>query len=226
MATPNSVALDLAEEFGEYTGDSEAIDQLESWVQDVYDNITLLGRWNFLAHKETVTLVPAQAEYALSSDMGEIIEFNDTDNDVRVPYVPIERLVAREVDVDAAGDPTSWAFAGLDGSGNLKVSFTPVPNGGVTTLEAYGQKRPARMATSDVIEIPNDFLAVLKEGVRSKVRYTDGDLEGFTAAQQTYLQGIQIMAQRHMLPPGRGSRLKAKRNLRVVRHGSAQPGSI
>lgn len=196
MPTVTAFAQELADEYGENYADSDTAEQIQKWVSEVINEIYSAGRWNFSLDTDTLNLVNGTRTYDLDADTVEISSVLDASGG-EIVYVPLERLIARALDVhNELGTPEFWYYAGVNSSTQArKVGFYPIPDGSYAlTLHVF--LRPGALAASTQIPLPYEFLQPLRDGVRAKVKANDGHTQEAQVYDQRYQQGIGLLTSR------------------------------
>lgn len=226
MATVDSLASDMATEFGEEYTDIDIATQFQNWVIEVLEEIVTSGRWFFQNDSEDITLVASQRIYSLSADVSEIRQLYDSTNTARVPYAPVERLVALGKGLLTEGDkPEYWYLEGLGTSQEVVIGLYPIPNATAVTnispLKAHTLLRPAALSSSSTIPLPEEYVRVAKDGIRAKIKFSDGDVQGFQLMDQRYMQGLQLLNARFHSRPKKPSQI----GVAAFKHSSQSPGT-
>lgn len=230
--TLDQLAQEMATEFGEQYGDLDIADQFQRWTQETYEEVVSDARWFFKNGEETVTPVAGTATYTLPATVSEIrmAYVNTTPRPSRVAYSAVERLLARGENLAEAGTPRAWYYAGIDSSTTAKkIKFWPVPDaafvatGNVVVLETIS--RPESLSATDTIPLPSEYIRVLRDGIRFRVKFNDNDLEGAQAAHSKFLSGLDRLNMRFHGAEEGGSSLRVKR-LKAARQapGAAEGG--
>jgi hypothetical protein len=218
MATVDSVASELALEFGEQFQDIDIADQFRRWVQQTYEEIVQLAPWFFKNDDFSIQLEQGVKEYTLPTTVSAIRDFSiysatDAPTDVRgkLSYTPVERLTARGENLDAPGFPRAYYITGINQSTTaMQIAVWPVPDREYNA-RIFAVSRPVVLSSTDTIPLPPEYLAALREGVKAKVRFNDGDLQAMQAAEQKMLGLITGLNSSFVGPKGGPSRLGVKR---------------
>jgi hypothetical protein len=225
VATVDDVASDIATEFGEEFSDIDIKAQFRTWVSEVFEEVYASGRWFFQNDSQDVTLVADQKDYSLDSDVAEVRDIRDPNDNVRVEYAPVERLIARGKDLLITGTPTNWYIDSLGTEQEIKISLWPVPDADaeadIGALVAYTLMRPPALGSTDTIPVPTEYIRVMKDGVRAKVKFSDGDLDGFQLARQLFQDGLLLLNARFHGKPRPGSSLPVKLKLKQTHQAPA-----
>lgn len=230
--TLDELAQQMATEFGEQYGDLDIADQFQKWVQETYEEVVADARWFFKNSSEEITPVAGTAVYTLPTTVSEIraAYINSTPKPARVSYSAVERLLARGENLAAPGTPRAWYYAGIDPNTTAKkIKFWPVPD---AAFAATGNKviletinRPETLALTDTIPLPTEYIRVIRDGVRYRVKFNDNDLDGSRASYTVFREGLaRLNARFHGAEEG-GSNLRVKR-LKATRQapGSTEEG--
>ena len=225
--TLSDLASEVSVEFGEDYTDTDVADQYVAWGNESYQEIIGSGRWYLSNKEETFTLSNGVSVYSMPVGVAEIVQLSNKSTNLPISYIPMERLVARKKNLDASGAPTNWWYDGFDGTTKqLKVRVYPVPGAGNDSdvIRTNTLQSPAVLAATDEIPLPNEYLHIMRNGIRSKQKFSDGDLEGATAARGLFTNGLGLLNQRYSGAPKQGSRINAKRRLRAVEQAPAAAG--
>jgi hypothetical protein len=229
MATVADIAQELADEFGEEYTDTDVQAQFNIWVNEVVYEIITSGRWFFQNASEDLTLVASQKNYSLATTVSEVRDIRSKTGK-RIAYIPVERLIARSKDLDATGVPTNWYIDGLGSNNEMVVSLWPVPSAAAVTsdspLKVYTLKRPVSLSATTTIPLPTEYERVLRDGVRSKVKFNDGDLEAAAWIRQQFETGLQLLNARFAPRPRAGSSMPVKQKIKQVAQSPSSPDGI
>lgn len=227
------LAEEMGLEFGEEISDLDIRDQFVQFAQEVIDDIIMSGRWAHQNTRHVVTLVDATYIYDMPVTMSEIVEVRHDANHKRLALVSIQQLVRRGEDlypvlVTPPGPldvPTAWYPYGASASGALQIAVWGVPGGVQTdTLTVFGLKRPAALALTDEIPLPEEFITISRSGIRGLVRYNENNLEAATLMLNRFDQKLQLLNGRFTGAPRAGSQLMSKRGLQSTQQAPAAPG--
>jgi hypothetical protein len=196
----------MANEFGEEYSDIDIATQFQNWVIEVVEEIITSGRWFFQNDSESVALADGTRVYSVSADVSEIRQMYDPVNDVRIAYAPIERLVALGKGLaDEGAQPTNWYIEGLGSSQEIQIGLYPVPNAAavaaIPNITAYTTLRPAAMTSASTIALPEEYIRVAKDGIRAKVKFSDGDVNAYQLMDNRFAQGLQLLNARFHARP-------------------------
>jgi hypothetical protein len=218
VATVDDVASDIATEFGEEFSDLDIKEQFRTWVSEVFEEVYASGRWFFQNDTQDITLSDGVKDYSMNADVAEVRDMRDPNDNVRVEYVPVERLIARGKDLLLEGTPSNWYIDSIGVNQEIIVSLWPVPDAAataaITALTAYTLKRPPALGGSDTIPIPREYIRVMKDAIRAKVKFSDGDLDGNQVARQMFQDGLLMLNARFHGKPRQGSTLPVKLKLK------------
>lgn len=225
MATVDDVAGDIATEFGEEFSDIDIKAQFRLWVIEVFEEVYASGRWFFQNDEQDISLVASQKAYSLDADVSEVRDIRDPNDNVRVEYAPVERLIARGKDLLLEGTPTNWYIDSIGTSQEIKISLWPIPDAAavaaITALRAYTLLRPITLSGTTTIPVPIEYVRVIKEGVRAKVKFNDGDLDGSSMAIEAFGNGLMLLNARFHGKPRQGSTLPVKTKLKQTHQSPA-----
>jgi hypothetical protein len=223
----------MALEFGEEVTDLDIRDQFVQFSQEVFDDIITSGRWWHQNVTYNLTLVDSTSVYTLPVTISEVRDVRRQGDGVRVALTTVEQLIRRSEDLtqllaQPPGPlhlPTHWFPAGAASDGALQIQVWPVPNGDQTDLlNVYALKRPATLALTSTIPLPEEYINVARSGVRALVRYNENNLEAAALMFQRFDAKLRLLNGRFQGAPRAGSRMAAKRGLKITPQMPSAPG--
>lgn len=218
--TVDTLANEIADEFGEEYTDLDVAEQFKSWVKEVVRQVYSSARWFSGNNVETITLADGTAAYSLSSTASEVKSIREPAGNTKLSYTTVERLIARDKDLESSGTPTHWWYDGLGSSNEVKIRFYPIPSttsiATAPTLQVWVQKRPPSLGDTDTIPLPDEFIDVIRHGVRARVRLNENNIEAGQIALQEYKEGLMMLLGRFSKPPKLGSTLPGKQKFRTT----------
>jgi len=218
--TVNALAQELATEFGEEYTDQDVADLYRSWVKEIVRRVIGSGRWFTQNTTDEITTVASTSTYSLAATTGEVKSVRIPSLDQPVIYTPVERLIAKDKNLELEDTPTNWWIDSLGSSQEIKIRFYPVPDAALT-IELHVLKRPAELGDTDNIPLPIEYLDIVREGVRYKTRYNENNLQAAALALQEFKEGIMLLNAKFGGQPRTGSNLPVKRKLKQVHQSPA-----
>jgi hypothetical protein len=218
--TVNALAQEVATEFGEEWTDQDIADQFRTWVKEVVRRVITSGRWFSQNAIDDITTVASTATHTLDATTSEVKAMRLTATDKPIIYTPVERLIAKDYNLETTGTPPNWWIDSLDASQNIVVRFYPVPDAAYD-IDAHVLKRPVTLGDTDNIPLPEEYLDVVRDGVRWKVRFNENNLEAAALMLQEFKEGIMILNAKFGSQPREASALPVKRKLKQVHQSSA-----
>ena len=203
--TVNSLAREIIEEMGGRVTSSKMISIVERWIDDVYRKIISFHDWSWAREQETVTLVEGTDAYTITIPSLQISGFRRENGD-KIHYRSREQLTNVGWNFEQTGSPLFFYSESHNG-GAMVVRFTPVPEE-AETLTAYGVPRPIQLASGDYIPLPNEFMPVLKDGVRGYYSGNDGHPEDAARYQAFFEQYLSLLKSRYAKEPADMSRFE------------------
>ena len=159
--------------------------------------------------------VASTAAYSLAATTGEVKSVRIPATDDVIIYTPVERLIAKDKNLELEGKPENWWIDSLGTSQEMKIRFYPIPDA-VYAVELHVLNRPSDLGDSDTIPLPVEYIDVVREGVRYKTRYNENNLEAAGLALQEFKEGIMILNAKFGGSPRAGSNLPVKRKLKQI----------
>lgn len=217
MPTKAQLAQDLAVEAGEQYDDIDIKEQFEEWVQWAVDEVYAGSPWFFRNASGDITTANGTKVYTLGSTVAQVRDMvvtgvpagQESIDGRHIVYAPVERLIAHGNDLDEAGAPKYWYFAGVDSSTALKVAFQPVPNG-IFTVTVHELQRPADLGSDDSIPLPKEYLTAVRDKVRFFLAMSDGRVQDAGVFQQGFAALMQQLAAQYSGLSRGPSRLRIK----------------
>lgn len=161
------------EEAGRDWSDDRSLTEVERYVNDVWKQIAIETDWPWLYTTESISLVASTQEYSLQSSAVEPIGVRLTTEDRELVHTPVEQMMA--TDIELSGIPTRWWISGYDSStSKTKIKVWPIP-ATTYTMEVHEIIRPTDLAADTVIPVPEEFIPIMKNGVRAIVALDIGD---------------------------------------------------
>ena len=221
--TVNTLANEMATEMGEEFADLDVAEQFLTWVKEVVRKVYAAGRWASANNVETITMANGTASYTLNSSTSEVKSVRIPTSGTKIIYSSVERLIAKDKDLEDSGEPDYWWYDGLDAAASLKIRFYPVPGASQdsVSVQLWVQKRPPILGDTDVIPLPGEFIDVVRDGVRAKARANENNLDGAMLAKQDFIEGMQLLGARFASPPKIGSTMPSKLKLKQIHQAPA-----
>jgi hypothetical protein len=213
--TVNALAQELATEFGEEYTDQDVADLYRTWVKEIVRRVIGTGRWFTQNTTDSVVTVASTPAYSLAATTGEVKSIRIPATDDVVIYTPVERLIAKDKNLELTGKPTNWWVDSLGTSQEIKIRLYPIPDA-VYTLELHVLNRPSELGDTDTIPLPVEYIDVVREGVRYKTRYNENNLEAAALALQEFKEGVMLLNAKFGGNPRQGSSLPVKRKLKQI----------
>lgn len=220
MPTVQNLALELAEEWGESTFDSDYLKLVRTWIKDGFREIGDEAEWFFLKADETINTIAATATYRLASAVSYATKLRFTLTDEPIPYTPVEQLIERGLDMELQDKPQAWYISGYDSVTNqFIVKLWPIP-GSIYSLQFIEDGRPLEIADADSIPMPANFLTILKDYVRAEQSRDDKDYENYDRMNDRWRVALDKRKKRFTKQPARKIRLKVSD---ITRSDRGQP---
>ena len=208
MAIVSTLASEIASEIGEdYSNDTSVATQFDTWVADVVAEIQTRYRHYFQNAKTTETFVTSTGTYTLPADCSEVRLVRVQETDDVLGATSVEELAIWGIDMDGDGTPQYWTIDEYS-SGAMVLAIYPAPDGDANgnTLEIHYIKSQDSLSSGSTIPLPDEFLPIIKEGVRAKSAWADHDLQGAQLAEQMLEQQLARQEQKLLglaRPPAR-----------------------
>jgi len=209
MPTVSALALELATEAGESTSDTEYLTLVRKWIKGGYREIGDACAWAFLKVQESISFTVASgSEYETQATCSEITTMRLTLTDEHITYVPVERLVSMNVDLELTGKPRHFYASGYEAStGQHQFKVWPVPDG-TYAGEIIENGMATTLADGDTIPMPDNFLTILEDYVRMMQAKDDKDYELYDRMDTKWRNALSERFKRYSKQPARLIRLR------------------
>lgn len=193
--TLNALALELAAEHGERTGDTTFITQLETWIKNDLIRIALKTKFKLLWRNNTINTVIGTAEYDLPNDFKDFKYIRFVDDDDNITYLNPRRLSRYNLDFEASGRPKfAWITnaAVVGGSVVGKLKFQPVPNA-VIAIDAPYYYYPTGLTSSSDIPVNDELVLLLKSRLSMQIARIDLNWDLHNAHRADFNEDLNLI---------------------------------
>ncbi len=217
--TLDDFAAEMAFEFGEQYSDPDISTQFQRWSLEAFTHVYAATRWIFQNLTDLLTVSDGVSVYSLAPNVAEVKNVVDPLTGAEIPYVPVERLIARRNKLsDTAAVASAWFYEGAGDSGEYRIHFYPVPNV-EKDYDLHLLTRAPSLSASSAIPLSVDYLPAMREYVRRLMYINDGNLPAAQDSAQMFAAMMNNLLSRFGPAPSAPSRLKVKR-ARQVNQGS------
>lgn len=230
--TLDQLSSEMALEFGEQYSDLDVSMQFQSWTNETINEVYSAARWFFKNVKVQIDPVAGTAEYTLPATVSQVRDVQIPATGIRIAFAPVERLIARGYNLALAGTPKAWYLSGVGTGSALKVSFWPVPDAAFVTaiaanpkIDVHASKRPSTLQATDEIPLPEEYVRVVRDGIRARVKYNDNDFNGAEFSRKLFEAGLADLNRMFHGPEKGGSDLRVKMIRATRQQPSAPEGS-
>lgn len=209
MPTVTALALELAAEAGEASNDTEYLTLVRKWIKGGYREIGDACAWAFLKIQESISFTVASgAEYETQASCTEITAVRLVATDENIVYVPAERLVGFNVDMELTGKPRYFYASGFEAAtGRNRFKVWPVPDA-TYAGEIIENGMATTLADADIIPMPDNFLTILEDYVRMMQAKDDKDYELYDRMDTKWRNALSERFKRYSKQPARIIRLR------------------
>ncbi len=198
MATVNSVALDVIQEFEEATDDTGFVAKIEKRVNEALDEIAIATNYNTFKARATFATVAAQAQYNMPIGAREIIQLRYLDNGEPIGLITIQEAARRGIKLEEPGRPQRWLEDGTLVSGSnvlLRIRLWPVPSS-ILSIEEEHYYAPSDVASATVLPIQDQYIALVKDRLRAYFLEDDQKYDAADRAQRRYESNLAKLVNR------------------------------
>lgn len=213
MANPtvNQLAQVMMREFGEDTSNSSLVGQIESWIQDGFDEIGISAEWNYLWVITQFNTVIGTRTYDLGSIIApqlldEAISIRNTSNYFSLRYTKRQKLMEMDANILVSGESEQWYVEPNGGESSL-IGLYKVPNS-IVTMEVLGMLQPMEFSSDTVLPFPRMFIFLLKDAVRVRFKQDDKDYSGADRIQQNFNKNLAKLKQNNDQQIGLSDRMQ------------------
>lgn len=186
----------LALEFGENPQDGDVVAALLGMIKDVTQDINLQGEWQHTRLSYPFSTDAGTAIINLPETVGSIIAVARVDTGRPLKYVNIEKLTDGSLILDIEGEPAFWNYEKIE-DGVSKLRFYPTPDGSYSYNLWYETSTDDMTSEDATISLPNDFLPILKHGVRVMYYAQAQEPQQMGLYNDRFKRGIQQLRSRH-----------------------------
>ncbi len=198
MATVNSVALDVIQEFEESTDDAGLVAKIEKRVNEALDEIAIATNYNTFKARATFATVAAQAQYNLPVGAREIIQLRYLDNGEPITLITTQEAARWRIKLEDSGRPQRWLEDGTIVSGSnvlLRIRLWPVPSS-ILSIEEEHYYHPSDVASATVLPIQDQLIVLVKDRVRAYFLENDQKYDAADRAQRRYEGNLGTLIKR------------------------------
>lgn len=191
IPTVNQIALQLVQETGESTSNVDYVTTVERWVQECVDAIGDAKRWAYLYSIGALSTVASTRTYNLTVAFAQEIAVRYTDGSGILTATTKDKLINSGEKLTRTAKPTFWYPDAYDITNEiLTLGLHPTPDA-VYALEFFGFLVQQELSSSSKLPFPRNFIRVLKDGVRAKIREDDRNYQGASIAYRNFIAGIR-----------------------------------
>ena len=190
IPTVNQLAQTLATEIGESTSNANYIATVEEWIKECVDEIGDAKRWNYLYSIGPLNTVASTRTYNLTVAFQQEIAARFTDGSGILTATTKDKIINTGEKLETTGKPNWWYPEAYDITNEkltLGLYYTP---DAVYALEFFGFLIQQELTTSSKLPFPRNFIRVLKDGVRAKIREDDKNFQGAQLSRAAFKRGI------------------------------------
>jgi hypothetical protein len=198
MATPNSVALDVIQEFEESTDDAGFVAKIEKRVNEALDEIAIATNYNTFKTRATFATVASQAQYNMPVGARELIQLRYLDTGEPIPMLTTQEAARRGIKLEETGRPQAWLEDGVVVSGSnvlLRIRLWPVPSS-ILSIEEEHYFHPSDVASATVLPIQDQHVVLIKDRVRVYFLTNDQKYDAAQLALLSYQQNLERLVRR------------------------------
>src|SRR5262245_37285813 len=224
MATPNSIALEIIQEFEEATDDAGFVARIEARVNDALDEIAVATNYNMFKTRSTFSTAAGTSVYQLPVGGREIEQLRYTDTGEPIYLCGTQEAARYMAKLENSGRARVWIEDGnLVSRSNVlyQLRLAPVPNS-VLTIERTFFYHPSLIASAAVIPVQDQFIVLIKDRIRSYFLELDQKYDAADRAQRRYQQNLDRLVKQEK------RKVAAMTHLRYndIQRGSGRPQAI
>jgi len=186
----------LALEFGENPQDGDVVAALLGMIRDVVQDINMQGEWQHTRLSFPFETDASSSTVNLPATTGSIIAVQRVDTGRPLQYINLETLTDGSLILADEGEPAFWHYEVID-DGVSKLRLYPTPDDSYSYVVHY-ETSTHDIADEDAsLPLPNDFIPVLKHGVRVMYYSQAGEAPQVQLYNSRFMRGIQFMRSRY-----------------------------
>jgi hypothetical protein len=187
---------DLALEFGENPQDGDVVQAVLGFIRDTVQEINIQGEWQHTRVHYPFSTDKGQPTIPLSTDIGPIISVTRDSTGRPLSYINRETLTDGSLILTTQGEPAFWHYEEIDAD-TAVLRVYPTPDAEYSYTLTYERSTHAIASEDANLPVPNDFIPVLKHGIRVMYYSQAGDLAPMQLYEQRFQRGIQFLRSRY-----------------------------
>jgi len=187
---------DLSLEFGENPQDGDVVQALLGFVRDTVQEINIQGEWQHTRVHYPFSSDASDATIAIPTDVGSIITISRVDTGRPLVYINRETLTDGSLILTDEGEPAFWHYEEIDGDTPV-LRVYPTPDDSYDYILTYERSTHAIASEDAALPLPNDFIPVLKHGIRVMYYSQAQDPAQMGLYEQRFQRGIQFLRSRY-----------------------------
>lgn len=198
MATPNSVAIEILEEFEKATDDAGFVTRVEKRVNNGLDKIAIATNWNSFKTRDTFSTAATVPTYNMPVGAREIIQLRYLDTGEPISLLTTQEAARRGIKLEDPGRAISWLEDGVVVSGSntlLRIRLAPIPSS-ILTIEREYYFHPSDVASATVLPIQDQHVDVVKDYVRYMLYMLDQKYDAADRAMALFNAALNILVKK------------------------------
>lgn len=187
---------DLALELGENPQDGDTVAALLGMARDTIQEINMQGEWQHTRVHYPFSTDAGDATIVLPTDVGSVITLSRVDTGRPLKYINRETLTDGSLILSDEGEPAFWHFEEVDGDTPV-LRVYPTPDATYPYILAYERSTHALASEDSNLPLPNDFLPILKHGIRVMYYSQAQDPPQTALYEKRFQNGIQFLRSRY-----------------------------
>ena len=224
--TKGNILDDVMVDMGYPTGDTDTRSAMASWFDDVLE-VVLGGYWEWPYREEIRELSVVADSYTDSSldvDIAQVRKMRLQGTRALLEPTTVEDLFDLGVDLTQTGVPTRWYYTEWDTStGKQKFKLWPLPASNQTLDLFVDLGAPVPLDTSDTIPAPQAFIVAMKDGLRARCYYNDGNKEQGLIYEQKFMDRLDSLRAKETARPEKPTTLRMDGDLLALYETRRQP---
>lgn len=198
--TWENIGDEIIQEYGYLDSDTDLVAKVFNWEKDAVRTIVNHHPWWWLRETvASVNTVDGQNADNLGVGVGKIIKIYHSSGNSEICEADPRVLIERGYDLTTEGKPEyywpiEWTAGTSTAAGQVKVQWYPVPDAIYAVKVLY---LPFELGVlvdgatiTNVIPVPGNFYPCVKQFVRHKFSYIDGDIEASQMHYQLFQQHL------------------------------------
>lgn len=186
----------LSIELGESPQDGDTIQAFLGFIRDTVQEINIMGEWQHTRLAFPFSTDQGVSPIPLPETVGSIISIQRVDTGRPLKYISLETMTASQLILTVEGEPAFWNYESIQGA-VPRLRLYPIPDDSYSYVVDYEDSTHEISSEDSTLPVPNDFIPVLKHGVRVLYYAAAGDEGQMQLYERRFERGVQALRGRY-----------------------------